>query len=450
MQKIYDPKPNTAPVLGALQNHWSYSTKTSFEFTPPHSPENLSTLHKFSPVLFSTDTFSPENNFSGSDLQDEIVKYFSKLEICQLSSLITKLTKMLEEKENCVANAEKPASLQGILGMPIKSLPNDRLSTAQTTSLEIHQETSKKCNMLLDFLQPIFNQCLGSLARSFSDNYFNKFASFANNSLTCHKIEETEATLIFQMHLLQAGMQHFTQNVDNHLTLTADLKTGVFKSIREHCERAQSGSVASYDRPLECPQIQKTEIGTNKKTQRGSTKRKASGPIFTFTPCKEGGPTVYPKFLREIDKFSKNVSLLPEHVPSFIPLPYLTETDVDTGKWKVMTLTPQTLFVKGSDVNKALGYENFRGRIYSKHTNLFHYAMTDEDKVDSRKESDIVMQICGAKPHICLLSDFQRLASVYNYYLPQKPVIENSFKLPVSVIERIQVNLNKHAASLEY
>ncbi|XP_054168020.1 deoxynucleotidyltransferase terminal-interacting protein 1-like [Oppia nitens] len=52
----------------------------------------------------------------------------------------------------------------------------------------------------------------------------------------------------------------------------------------------------------------------------------------------------------------------------------------DSKKWDPNRLSTETLFVLGSKANKALGFGSTRGRLYTKHADLFRYIGDQEDK----------------------------------------------------------------------
>jgi hypothetical protein len=130
-----------------------------------------------------------------------------------------------------------------------------------------------------------------------------------------------------------------------------------------------------------------------------------------------------------------------------VPLPLLPY-DLQ-GEHQVLS---NTLFVLGSDMNKALGFETARARIYSKHSNLFRYRLDTEDRPDMLGIG--ALRRNGAKPRICFLSDLHRLQQ-HEEYQPRSDEIaemmENGeieiFTLPPDMVARVRISLAEFVAS---
>lgn len=63
--------------------------------------------------------------------------------------------------------------------------------------------------------------------------------------------------------------------------------------------------------------------------------------------------------------------------------------------------------------NKVLGYETSRGRLYTKHQDLFKYASDQEDKEWLAKNH--LIQPTGGKAFLCILQDIHELAVSQEY-----------------------------------
>ncbi|OTF69043.1 hypothetical protein BLA29_003930, partial [Euroglyphus maynei] len=83
------------------------------------------------------------------------------------------------------------------------------------------------------------------------------------------------------------------------------------------------------------------------------------------------------------------------------------------NKWDPSRLSTKTLFVLGSKANKALGFAAARGRLYSKHSNLFRYIGDHEDKEWLHRNQ--LMPTTGGKAYLLVRDDIIELLNSDEY-----------------------------------
>ncbi|XP_054724913.1 deoxynucleotidyltransferase terminal-interacting protein 1-like [Uloborus diversus] len=82
-------------------------------------------------------------------------------------------------------------------------------------------------------------------------------------------------------------------------------------------------------------------------------------------------------------------------------------------KWDPSRLTPETQFIMGAKANKALGLGATRGRLYSKHPEIFKYSGDQEDKQWLYDHN--LMPATGGKAYMLLIEDIKELAESEEY-----------------------------------
>nr|XP_027199309.1 deoxynucleotidyltransferase terminal-interacting protein 1-like [Dermatophagoides pteronyssinus] len=116
--------------------------------------------------------------------------------------------------------------------------------------------------------------------------------------------------------------------------------------------------------------------------------------------------------------------------------------DDNESKWDPSRLSTKTLFVLGSKANKALGFGAARGRLYSKHSNLFRYIGDHEDKEWLHKNQ--LMPTTGGKAYLLVRDDIIELLNSDEYReTPGVDVDEmgEGFTVPQSMIDKISTSM---------
>lgn len=116
--------------------------------------------------------------------------------------------------------------------------------------------------------------------------------------------------------------------------------------------------------------------------------------------------------------------------------------DDNEGKWDPSRLSTKTLFVLGSKANKALGFGAARGRLYSKHANLFRYIGDHEDKEWLHRNQ--LMPTTGGKAYLLVRDDIIELLNSDEYReTPGVDIDEmgEGFTVPQSMIDKISTTM---------
>lgn len=121
----------------------------------------------------------------------------------------------------------------------------------------------------------------------------------------------------------------------------------------------------------------------------------------------------------------------------------------------VHSVKSNTFFIKESDLNKLLGFEETRGRIYTKYSNLFRYKLSKNDKVNTKN----LRKLCknGVTPYICFWTDFEVAVELKYYHEkhflgPYDPIQKEelkarfAFKLP----NHLLLNIRKYLLSNDW
>ncbi|KAK3911838.1 Deoxynucleotidyltransferase terminal-interacting protein 1 [Frankliniella fusca] len=107
-------------------------------------------------------------------------------------------------------------------------------------------------------------------------------------------------------------------------------------------------------------------------------------------------------------------------------------------KWDPARITPDTMFVMGARANKVLGYETSRGRLYTKHQDLFKYASDQEDKEWLARNQ--LIQPTGGKAFLCIMQDIHELAVSQEY--KDNPLVNllelKGFRAPDFLLKKIR------------
>ncbi|KPM10954.1 hypothetical protein QR98_0095190 [Sarcoptes scabiei] len=112
--------------------------------------------------------------------------------------------------------------------------------------------------------------------------------------------------------------------------------------------------------------------------------------------------------------------------------------ECDDSKWDPSRLTTETLFVLGSKANKALGFGSTRGRLYSKHSELFRYIGDHEDKEWLHKNR--LMPPTGGKAYLLVKDDIIDLINSNEYRDVPGVNVEDmgaGFTVPQLMIDKI-------------
>jgi len=108
-------------------------------------------------------------------------------------------------------------------------------------------------------------------------------------------------------------------------------------------------------------------------------------------------------------------------------------------KWDSSRLTEDTKFVLGSKANKALGFGATRGRLYTKHADLFRYIGDQEDKQWLYERG--LMPPAGGRAYLIIMQDIYDLLETEEY--KKAPGVNpldmgTGFTVPINMINKMK------------
>jgi deoxynucleotidyltransferase terminal-interacting protein 1 len=114
---------------------------------------------------------------------------------------------------------------------------------------------------------------------------------------------------------------------------------------------------------------------------------------------------------------------------------------VDPGKWKPDTLSPETYFVLGVNVNKALGHGANRGKVYYLHPELFKYACDGDDKTWLYENK--LLPVHGGKAFLMILKEVKFLVGSEECYMNNKEIMNavrklQEFQVPQFMLDKMK------------
>lgn len=108
-------------------------------------------------------------------------------------------------------------------------------------------------------------------------------------------------------------------------------------------------------------------------------------------------------------------------------------------RWDPERLTTDTKFVLGSKANKALGFGALRGRLYTKHPNLFRYIGDGEDKVWLSERG--LMPPAGGRAYLLVKEDIEELLQSQYQGVPGvcAKAMGQGFVIPPFMIDKMKI-----------
>jgi len=111
-------------------------------------------------------------------------------------------------------------------------------------------------------------------------------------------------------------------------------------------------------------------------------------------------------------------------------------------------ITEETRFVLGSKANRALGFGTARGRLYTKHTDLFKYIGDSEDKQYLHDRG--LFPISGARAFLIVKDDIEKILTLEEYKdAPGKSEMGKDFILPEFILKKIKNQMTKQRVERE-
>lgn len=107
-------------------------------------------------------------------------------------------------------------------------------------------------------------------------------------------------------------------------------------------------------------------------------------------------------------------------------------------RWNPERLTVATKFVLGSKANKALGFGALRGRLYTKHPNLFRYIGDGEDKIWLSERN--LMPPAGGRAYLLVKDDIEELLESQYRGVPgvSAKAMGIGFEIPQFMIDKMK------------
>jgi deoxynucleotidyltransferase terminal-interacting protein 1 len=114
---------------------------------------------------------------------------------------------------------------------------------------------------------------------------------------------------------------------------------------------------------------------------------------------------------------------------------------VDPGKWQPDTLSTETSFVLGVNVNKALGHGANRGKVYYLHPELFKYACDGDDKTWLYENK--FLPVHGGKAFLMILTEVKFLVTNDDCYKDNEDILDavkklQEFQVPQFMLDKMK------------
>lgn len=119
----------------------------------------------------------------------------------------------------------------------------------------------------------------------------------------------------------------------------------------------------------------------------------------------------------------------------------LDKRRLDPGKWSTDKLNPETKFVLGVNVNKALGHAANRGKVYILHPELFKYVCDGDDKTwlyDNKH-----MPVHGGKAFLMIFNEVESLTQSDHNYRENSDIFRSVQKLQRFSVPQFMLNKMK-------
>eukprot|EP00794_Sanderia_malayensis_P011883 gene11883-13116_t len=120
--------------------------------------------------------------------------------------------------------------------------------------------------------------------------------------------------------------------------------------------------------------------------------------------------------------------------------------DYNYPPWDEARLTEETELIMGVKANKILGFASARGRLYTRHPDLFKYTADQDDKQWLFENGH--MPITGGKAFLMIADDIRNLATTHQDYKDNLGIKREDIKgylPPPAMMEKIKVAMKKAA-----
>ncbi|XP_074595980.1 deoxynucleotidyltransferase terminal-interacting protein 1 [Brevipalpus obovatus] len=279
--------------------------------------------------------------------------------------------------------------------------------------------TAKSLNILRQTLQNSINKDIQNVIQKYIDTFFrpsiaNLKKNFGNNSVS-----------------------------EQHLQ-------AVCRNILEEAKRMyqgpQQGNLTAANSPLNCELTDNGSDNENNSQQQTSS-GKRRGHIDCESDSESNPLNSHLKSLSVKKKKFKSTPLVNKVLSKVGRAPgklqskgYASDMVVREGpKWDSNRLSVETKFVLGSKANKALGFGATRGRLYTKHADVFRYIGDQEDKQWLHERG--LMPPAGGRAYLIIKEDIEDLLESEEYKNAPGVEVEsmgNGFTVPDNMIQKMK------------
>eukprot|EP00112_Aurelia_sp_Birch-Aquarium-sp1_P008024 Seg1877.5 transcript_id=Seg1877.5/GoldUCD/mRNA.D3Y31 product="Deoxynucleotidyltransferase terminal-interacting protein 1" protein_id=Seg1877.5/GoldUCD/D3Y31 len=120
--------------------------------------------------------------------------------------------------------------------------------------------------------------------------------------------------------------------------------------------------------------------------------------------------------------------------------------DYNYPSWDESRLTDETELIMGVKANKILGFASARGRLYSRHPDLFKYMADQDDKQWLYDNGH--MPITGGKAFLMIADDIRNLATTHQDYKDNLGITREDIKgfvMPTFMIQKVKAAIKRAA-----
>ena len=359
--------------------------------------------------------YSPSESNSSESSKSNIKTSFgstSRVDVCSHSNKSEELSKNMREKKDLESN-EKMISWENTFHMRNMNLQNfgtnsgHNRTTYRSHAISVNRQrmcgitsSAKSLNILRQTLQHSINKEINEVIQRYLDRFFRPAVENIRNNNGANSVSEQHIQSVCRQILEEAKKMYFAAVItrsnsphnsglnnnddnlsDNENNIPVPRPVGRPKRVKPDSDSDSESSSLHTLKPV---------VSRKKGTKHSNTSGTGHSGRWTPTVMKSHSSA---KTSRETDS-AKRVKR-------------------DSEKWDPRRLSTETKFVLGSKANKALGFGATRGRLYTKHADLFRYIGDQEDK--QWLNDNHLMPPAGGRAYLLIKEDILDLIESVEY-----------------------------------
>ena len=392
----------------------------------------------------------PESNSSESNSKSNIKTTFgntSRTDVCIDSNKVTDFRQLSETKElntkmKDFESNQKMISWENTFHMRNMNLQNfgangsSNRSTYRSHSISLHRQrmggitsAAKSLNILRQTLQHSINKEINEVIQRYLDRFFRPAIENIRNNNGANSVSEQHIQAVCRQILDDAKKMYFA-------TLLTRSNSPANAGVSNNDD-----NLSDNENNIPVPR----PVGRPKRVKPESDSDSEASSLHTLKPIVSRKKAAKHSAAHHSGRWTPTVL---KNNPKASPSETGKRVIRDSEKWDPKRLSTQTKFVLGSKANKALGFGATRGRLYTKHADLFRYIGDQEDK--QWLNDNHLMPPAGGRAYLLIKDDILDLIES-DEYKNASGVNANDmgegFTVPESMITKMQTVMDNMRSS---